>query len=34
MKCVSELAVEGDSKKGIRLCQEDIVCEVKTLHIL
>jgi hypothetical protein len=29
-----ESAVEGDSKKGIRLCQEDLVCELTILHVL
>jgi hypothetical protein len=29
-----ESAVEGDSKNGIRLCQEDLVCELKTVHML
>jgi hypothetical protein len=27
-------AVEGESKEGIRLCQEDLVCDLKTLHVL
>jgi hypothetical protein len=29
-----ESAVEGDDKKGIRLCREDLVCELKTAHVL
>jgi hypothetical protein len=29
-----ESAVKGDNKKGIRLCREDLVCELKTVHVL
>jgi hypothetical protein len=29
-----ESAVEGDSKKGIRLRQDDLVCELETVHVL
>jgi hypothetical protein len=29
-----ESAVECDSTKGIRLCQEDLVCEFKTAYVL